>query len=256
MRWLIVTSLVCLSPLFAQEDALREALRDRDQEIQRLQRMLAEKDIEIAQLQRTLDDIRRILDMAPVAPVRPVEPGPRDPAPRDPLPSDSPTAAPPRTDVPEPGPEEGPPTTAPAGDIQPWLEDLSAKGDLTRERAIEALAAHGESVIPELEPLVTRGSLLARRSAVVLLGTIASPRGVSLLERALGDTDAKVRLRAVAALGEIEAQSASLVLIESIDDDDPAVKMTAIALLTERHGQDFDDDIDAWRDWAQANGLQ
>ncbi len=247
MAWLGLAALLCLSPLAAQDDsALRAALRERDAEIQRLQRLLAEKDIELAQLRRTLDDIRLMLDMAPVG-HNPVQ----NPSSQQPDPDQLPT--------PEPGfqPEVQPaPGPASNQNMDAWVDDLSAKGELTRERAINELAAMGEAVLPQLENVVAMGSLTARRSAVVLIGKIGSPRGVPLLENALQDSDAKVRLWAVGSLGEIDAHSSSLALIESLNDADPAVKMTAALLLNDRHGQELDEDIGAWRDWAAAQGME
>lgn len=248
MAWMALAVLLCVAPLAGQDDsALRAALRERDAEILRLQRLLADKEIEVLQLRRTLDDIRLVLDMAPTPEQVPTRPPAVEPGVQPSLPPVDPDPQP------GPGPQPAPPVSR---DIGPWLEDLSAKGDLTRERAINELAAIGEEVLPHLEDLVSLGSLLARRSTVVLLGKIGSPRGVPLLEMALQDSDAKVRLWAVGSLGEIEANSSSLALIESLSDADMAVRVTAAMLLNQRHGQELDEDIGAWRAWAAAEGLE
>lgn len=274
MRWLLIALLACTA--FAQEnrDALRDALKERDREIERLKRLLADKDIEIDRLRRVISDIKMLLDansdagqpaqIAPTAPDVKGSAGATAPAvtsqPKEVPPSagtaspelsTSGAAGPASTPAAGAGGVAKPSSSATDADLKQWIEDLGSKGDQTRERAIDRLLGLGDACIAPVEKLFPSGPLLGRRSAALLLGKLASPLGVPVLAKALDDTDVKVRLYAVSSLGNIASPTSSQALIESLDDSDPAVRMTAAVTLGERHGKDFDEDQAAWRAWAR-----
>lgn len=73
---------------------------------------------------------------------------------------------------------------------------------------------------------------MRRAEAVAALGTIGtSRRAVSLIERALGDTDPSIRQLAAMILGEIRARSSIPKLKQALRDDSPAVGFAAAKSL-------------------------
>jgi HEAT repeat protein len=73
----------------------------------------------------------------------------------------------------------------------------------------------------------------------------------SLGELLASDTDLDVRLAAARALGEIEDPSVVPALAVALEDPNPALQYRAVKSLEKSTGQDFGNDVEAWRTFAQ-----
>jgi HEAT repeat protein len=98
----------------------------------------------------------------------------------------------------------GPPTT---DALRQWLD--SEKMTRGRQRATALIRQFGAAAVGRLAPLVSSKHWYAQRNAADLLGEIASPEGVPLLQPLLRGSDGRVTQAAVRALSNIDDPSAA-----------------------------------------------
>lgn len=106
-----------------------------------------------------------------------------------------------------------------------WLADLTAGSDEQAEAAAQALAAFGESALPDLRALLAAPDPDARWWALRTLALIPAPEAASLLRGALGDPDAEVRAAAIVALGRRGAAAEAILPLLS----DPSAYLARLA---------------------------
>jgi HEAT repeat protein len=84
-------------------------------------------------------------------------------------------------------------------------------------------------------------------------GKRKGPEAVQQLARVIAsDTNVDVRLAATRALGETGQREAIAPLSEALVDKDPAMQHRAVESLRGISGQDFGNDVNAWREYAQS----
>jgi len=77
------------------------------------------------------------------------------------------------------------------------------------------------------------------------------------LQRVLGqDKDIDVRFAAVDALGQIPTTGSVRALAGALHDHDPAMQYAGVQALKRVSGQDFGNDVDAWRQYADGENPQ
>src|SRR6202007_1400167 len=98
----------------------------------------------------------------------------------------------------------GPSTVAPLIAAVPSEKDTAAS-----RRASSAIISFGKAAVSRLAPLVSDDRWYAQLAGATLLGAIASPEAVPLLQPLLRKSDPRVAQAAVAALGKIDDPAAA-----------------------------------------------
>jgi HEAT repeat protein len=177
--------------------------------------------------------------------------------------------------------ETGPKVVTPRDKME-QLRELAKRGpkmspDL-QERASNELAqgiAHEQDPILRAQILRTLASFSTEKSATILvaglhdherdvriaaceaLGKHGGPAAAPNLSRALAeDADLDVRLAAARGLGEAGNAAAVPSLGDALEDQDPAMQHRAMASLKKVSGQDYGDDVEAWRQYAKTGQAQ
>jgi HEAT repeat protein len=127
---------------------------------------------------------------------------------------------------------------------------------LIREQVALALGGYRtEAALTGLRTALSDDDSNVRMAACRALGEHGEPAAVDLLASALsGDADVDVRLAAARALGTTESPQAVDGLVAVLGDADPALRRRATESLKAVTGEDFKDDVDAWRTYATKNG--
>ena len=86
---------------------------------------------------------------------------------------------------------------------------VAEKDNDASRRACDTIIAFGKTAVSRLAPLVSDDRWFAQRTGATLLGAIASPEAVPLLQPLLRKSDPRVAQAAVAALGKIDDPAAA-----------------------------------------------
>ncbi len=133
-------------------------------------------------------------------------------------------------------------------------------GDLARQIQIEndplvreaIIASAAEFQTPLAERILLAGlnddAVAVRILCCRLLGKRAEPQLIEPLSGVIRqDSDIDVRMAAISALGEIKAAEAVQALSVALDHRDPAVQYAGVQALKSASGEDFGNDVRAWR---------
>ena len=125
-------------------------------------------------------------------------------------------------------------------------------------RAVDTIVGFGKAAVSRLAPLVADDRWFAQKTGAMLLGAIASPEAVPLLQPLLRKSDPRVAQAAVAALGKIDDPAAAravqtvlraatgdirrAVIEALVADRDPRVVPMLARVITESEplGKDYD----------------
>jgi hypothetical protein len=147
-------------------------------------------------------------------------------------------------------------------------EDQAGKGRIARQLA-EAIRDEDDSMIraaiveaigacdgPEtervLEAALQDRAADVRITACEVLGRRGGEESVRLLSEALGsDMNQDVRLAAARALGETGGPGATSALASALDDRDPAMQYRAVQSLESVTGRDFGNDVTRWQQYVR-----
>jgi len=89
------------------------------------------------------------------------------------------------------------------------------------------------------------------------LGQRSEPRAIQSLSSALkNDEELDVRLAAVDALGQIHSPESIPALATALNDRDPALQYAGVQALQAISNQDFGNDVEAWRQYAEGENPQ
>lgn len=153
--------------------------------------------------------------------------------------------------------------SASAEDQKHWAHELggeirTAQDPLVRAEILRTLTVlsdpMAEAVLraglsdPDTDVRVTACQCWAKRGG---------PQATTLLGEAIStDTEVDVRLAAIRALGELGDPSAVQAIGQALEDPDPAMQRRAVLALREVTGQNYGNDVNAWREFVQGGNPQ
>lgn len=145
-----------------------------------------------------------------------------------------------------------------AEEQQRYLQELGQRlgqeqDPLVRMQIIETLAAiPNPQAVAVVQTAMSDPNADVRVVACQALGHRGGPEAVRELTRVLGtETDVDVRIAATRALGETGDESAVSSLGEVLSDSDPALQYRAVQSLKNISGRDFGSDMNAWKAYAK-----
>ena len=172
--------------------------------------------------------------------------------------------------------ENGPKVVTPRDKMEQLRELSSRSKKMTpelQERVSQELAqgiAHEQDPVLRAQILRTLGHFPTERAGTILaaglndherdvriaaceaLGVRGGEVSVKELSRVLTeDADIDVRLAAARSLGDTGSPQGVAALGNALDDQDPALQFRAITSMKKISGQDFGNDLDAWRQYAK-----
>lgn len=120
----------------------------------------------------------------------------------------------------------------------------------------EAIAVLGElatpSAIPVLQGALSDADKDVRIAACRAWGRLSSGESLATLAQVVEkDADVDVRLVALDELGKFQDPEVVQVLGNALDDHDPAVQFRAVQSLKSATGQNYGDSVPGWRDYVQ-----
>ena len=126
--------------------------------------------------------------------------------------------------------------------------------------AIEVVRTLSEFSIPEAHRLLEQISAEGDNDVRSAVCRAWANRGgqaslASLLKVYKSDTEFDVRLAAVRGLGKFREPDALKTLAEALEDANPAMQFRAIQSLKDSTGEDFGDNLPAWREYLQRRGF-
>lgn len=147
--------------------------------------------------------------------------------------------------------------------VERLVSDLRSGDGPRRARALAGLAASRDAGLQALRQAAPLDELTAlaidprvesrlRSQAIRLLGRLEDPSVIPTLGGLLQDPSAPVRTAAAAALGEIGDCRAVPWLLDAMARGDSAERFLLGAMLTQVTEQAFGNDLDAWRQWWEA----
>jgi HEAT repeat protein len=104
--------------------------------------------------------------------------------------------------------------------VGPYLENLSHKDVGARLAALDTLIKQGKAAVLPLMAMLEHRNPAVRVLVADVLGSIADPRALDGLTRALEGRDRRVRLAAIAAIGRLNTQAAVARLLEALESGD------------------------------------
>lgn len=107
-------------------------------------------------------------------------------------------------------------TAPPERAVSLLLELLCDQSWHVRERAVEALATHGQEVVEPIKTLLAEGLWYTRACAADALGRIGAVEGLELLAGQLGDDNVTVRRAVSGALAKMAARHGSRMVREAL----------------------------------------
>jgi len=128
------------------------------------------------------------------------------------------------------------------------------KDPLVRQQIVRTLAAYPTPMSAAvLQAALGDADVDVRVAACQAWGQRKGPEAVEHLTRVISsDTNIDVRLAATRALGETREPGAITPLAEALADSDPAMQHRAVESLRSLSGEDFGNDVNAWRQYAQS----
>jgi HEAT repeat protein len=125
---------------------------------------------------------------------------------------------------------------------------------LIRQQIVRTLAVYNTPMSSAvLQAAVGDNDADVRIAACQAWAKRKGPEAVEHLSRVIAsDTNVDVRLAATRALGETGERGAIAPLSEALVDADPAMQHRAVESLRKVTGQDFGGDVNAWRQYAQS----
>lgn len=139
--------------------------------------------------------------------------------------------------------------------IIPTLAEIVQRSTNTVLRA-EATLTLAEfpapETIPSLQLAMSDADADVRIAACKAWGRRGGPQALDVLARAVSsDSDLDVRLAATTELAEFQEQQALEALAVALNDKDPALQHRAVQSLKSVSGQDYGDNVPAWRDFVE-----
>ncbi len=124
---------------------------------------------------------------------------------------------------------------------------------IVREQVVRALAPlQAPTAARLLGAALQDADMQVRIAAVEAIAERGGPGAVQVLSGVVqGETTLDVWLAAARALGELEDPAAMPALAMALESPDPALQYRAMQSLKQATGEDFGDDVAAWRQYAQ-----
>ncbi|MBC8354958.1 MAG: HEAT repeat domain-containing protein [Planctomycetes bacterium] len=122
-----------------------------------------------------------------------------------------------------------------------------------RAEATMTLAEFGTpETIPTLQLVANDADADVRIAACKAWGRRGGPEAIEVLSRIVnGDSDLDVRLAATAELANFQDRQSLEALAVALNDKDPALQHRAVQSLKSVSGQDYGDNVPAWRDFVE-----
>ena len=139
--------------------------------------------------------------------------------------------------------------------VIPTLADIvqNSTNTVLRAEATLALAEFpAPETIPTLQLAMSDESTDVRIAACRAWGRRGGPEALDVLSQAVSsDSDLDVRLAATAQLAKFKDQQSLQALAVALNDKDPALQHRAVQSLKSVSGQDYGDNVPAWRDFVE-----
>ncbi len=139
--------------------------------------------------------------------------------------------------------------------IVPTLDDIAqnSSNSILRAEATLTLAEFADpTTIPTLQLAMDDEHADVRVAACKAWGRRGGPEALDLLTQAVAnDSDLDVRLAATTELAKFKEQSSLQALSVALNDKDPALQHRAVQSLKSVSGQDYGDNVPAWRDFVE-----
>jgi HEAT repeat protein len=125
---------------------------------------------------------------------------------------------------------------------------------LIRAEIVRALGDYpGPAADAALRPAVNDPDAEVRQAACEAWGKRGGAEAATVLAGVLGgDVNVDVRLAAARALGHVKDPQAVAALGEVLEDKDPAMQYRAVKSLRQITGEDFNNDVNRWRQYVQS----
>jgi HEAT repeat protein len=137
----------------------------------------------------------------------------------------------------------------------PTLADIvqNSTNTIVRAEATLALAEFpAPETIPALQVAIHDEDPDVRMAACNAWGRRGGPEALDALSQTVSDdSDTDVRLAATAELAEFRDQQTVQALAVALNDKDPALQHRAVQSLKSVSGQDYGDNVPAWRDYVE-----
>ncbi len=141
--------------------------------------------------------------------------------------------------------------------VIPTLTDIAqnSNNSILRAEATLTLAEFSEpSTIPTLQRVIDDKDADVRVAACKAWGRRGGPEALDALTRVVGnDSDLDVRLAATTELAKFKEQRSLEALAVALNDKDPALQHRAVQSLKSVSGQNYGDNVPAWRDYVAGN---
>jgi hypothetical protein len=139
--------------------------------------------------------------------------------------------------------------------VIPTLTDIvqNSTNTILRAEATLTLAEFlAPETIPTLQLAINDEDADVRVAACRAWGRRGGPEALDALSRTVSnDSDLDVRLAATTELAEFQDQQALQALAVALNDKDPALQHRAVQSLKSVSGQDYGDNVPAWRDFVE-----
>ncbi|MDA1054593.1 MAG: HEAT repeat domain-containing protein [Planctomycetota bacterium] len=139
--------------------------------------------------------------------------------------------------------------------VIPTLSEIvqNSTNSILRAEATLTLAEFpAPETIPTLQLAMNDEDVDVRVAACKAWGRRGGPEALKLLSRTVSnDSDLDVRLAATTELAKFQDQQSLQALAVALNDKDPALQHRAVQSLKSVSGQDYGDNVPAWRDFVE-----